>query len=404
MATYLNVDAIRNAGDLLNSTLVAKGYMKHKLFFVTTDWLTLTQDQPEKDLLTKLQTQPAIYNNDKNIVNLLYSLMQSIDRHTDQLRALNDSIALRDKTIGQLRNQVAQLELRVRASDTRLQRTVLVEQAVLEERNKQLVRRNRAQSAEPTRLRNWRSDLQAKFEVELRRKALEVSVLKDRLLDTRNLSTAISYGKAPNQMREPAGGAPSVNTTLIYENKLVEYLEPRLELVPGGESLRLVVQDEYDGVAAQLSELLESLIRENGKFAAFCRLAALYIAQLNSELAEPALASHIDRFLSPLQAIDMDKVVAATVSTVEPFETVSGPLFARFRENFECIVALVAMVQSPLKAHSDVSSRGEMELLRAENCELRENLKEALLALNGYKEYTLKRQKVHSGQKEHKTL
>lgn len=396
MSQFLNVDAIRSAADLLNSTLVSKGFVSKEILFPTVDWSSLIQDQPEKDALNKLETRAYIYNNDKNVINLLYSLTQSLDRHTSQQRAFNAALEQKDKTIEQLRHKVSLLELRALSSENKLNRTVRVNQVALEERNKQLTRQNRAQLHEITRLRNWNTDLLAKYDVELRKKTFEISQLKDKLLDTRNLSTTISYGKPLRLGREPAGRAPAVNPHVIYDNKPVLQIDTHLQLVPD-PALKDVVREEYDDIAAQLSELLESLIRENGKYVNFCNSVATYLTLVNAEIADPVAAGLLqDQIPDPKIYIDLKKISSEQVEEVEPFETISGPLLARVNENYECLLRLMAILQSNnLRSQLLDSDPNEdaLKRLQDENKDLRDNLREAMDVLDGYKEYNLRRQK-----------
>lgn len=408
MAGYLNVDAIRSAADLLNSSLAAKGYITNDLLFPTVDWKILIKDQSETNL-DALKIQPTLYNNDKNVINLLYSLTQALDRHTQQHRALISTIDKRDKTIAHLQLKVAQLEAHTRNVETKLSRADCDLAAVLDRTNL-LVRQNKAQQQELTRLRNWNADLQAKYDVELRKKTLEISMLRDKLLDTRNLSTTLTYGKLGEVLhygnnrdgrdgrdgRGTAGRTLNVNTNLIYGNMPVEQLEPQTHLSPD-ESLAAVVREEYDDIAAQLSELLERILRENGRFSTFCRCVNDYFHQLNSELALLAASSTAittpltTRVLSPADVIDLKKVTAVSVDEVEPFETVSAPLMARLHENFDCLAAMMAVGREPAPVNLQMDG-DELNRLREENGDLKDNLKEALRALDGYKEYKHKRQ------------
>lgn len=395
MTEFLNVGAIRSAADLLNSTLVSKGFVNHELLFPTIDWSTLIQDQPEKAALTKLETRESIYNNDKNVINLLYSLTQSLDRHTAQQRALNMALEKKEKTIEQLRQKVSLLELRAQSSENRLNRTVRVDQVALEERNKQLSRQNRAQLQEITRLRNWNTDLLAKYDVELRKKTFEISQLKDKLLDTRNLSTTITYGKPMKLGREPAGRTPIVSPHLIYDNKPVLNVDTQLRLEPD-TALRDVVREEYDEIAAQLSELLESLIRENGKYVSFCNALANYFALLNAELADSIAAGLLrDQIPNPKNYIDLKKIGEKLVDEVEPFETVSGPLLSKANENYQCLLELVAIIRNTNGKGQYIDSDPNNDILKRlqdENKGLRDNLSEAMNAIDGYKNYKLRRE------------
>lgn len=396
MAEYLNVSSIKSAAELLNSTLVAKGFVTEELLFPTINWEQLTLDQPETEKLANLSVKPILYNNDKNVINLLYSLTQSLDRYTLQHRQLRDTIDQRDKSLEQMKQKITHLETLVQTSEYKLNRKVHVDQVTLEARSKRLARENRAQLYEITRLKSWNSDLQAKFDVELRKKSFEISLLKDKLLDTRNLSTTITYGKPFHGIREPAGGAPNVNTNLIYDNKPIIISETQLELSPD-RSLEGVLQEEKENVAAQLSELVESLVRENGKFVLFCRELTKYFSTLNNDLADLAVKNIFSNSLpDPLKIMDMSKVSEGVVSEVDPFETVTAPLLARMYENYENILTIVSILENPLSKPKSAlfdEDRDELDRLRTENINLRDNLKEAMRTLDDWKDYKLNRQK-----------
>ena len=104
---YLDVEAIENASSLINATLLSKGYIDKKLLFNTIDWEELSRDQ---DTATPLQTTEELYNNDKNIINIIYSLVQSIDRNSAQNVQFNRVMAQKDDKIADLEDKVRLLK------------------------------------------------------------------------------------------------------------------------------------------------------------------------------------------------------------------------------------------------------------------------------------------------------
>ena len=91
---YLDTESILNASDLINSTLISKGYITEKLNFNSINWKDLVQDQIENNIqelakLDELKVTETIYNNDKNIINIIYSLLQSIERNKAQNKSFN---------------------------------------------------------------------------------------------------------------------------------------------------------------------------------------------------------------------------------------------------------------------------------------------------------------------------
>lgn len=396
MTEELNVEAIRNASELLNSSLLSKGYINEELKFPVIDWAQLTEDQPHKEEVSKLEIAPKIYENDKSVINIIYSLTQLIDRHQAQHKSFNRTITQKNATIEELRAQVNLLEQQVQNYEQRLDRTVHVDHISLTEQVARLKRQNKLQNQEILKLKNSNSDLQTKYGIEVRKKTIEISQLKDKLLDSRSLSNTVTYGKpfllasSPNPVKR--GTSPEINTSVIYNNKpIIDNVSASFLL---NESLADIKDQELDKIATQLSQLIENLIKENSKFANFINELNQYFSNFNSQMLVLNYKNlSTSSLVNPSEEIDLNRIMNETSSDVEPFEFISRPLLSNVYKNYHYVSGLVDVAISNLLA-----DRGSLEYpelkdtiddLREENKNLHKKWQEAIKTLEDWKKYRL---------------
>lgn len=395
MSGNLNVEAIRNASEHVNSSLLSKGYITEELKFPVINWDELISDQPHKDDLAKLEIKENIYNNDKNVINIIYSLTQSIDRHQSQHKSFNRTINQKNTTIEQLRARVHQLEQQVQNYNERLDRTVNIDQISLTEQVSQLTRKNKLQSQEITRLKSSNSELQTKFGIEIRKKSIEISQLKDKLLDSRSLSSTISYGRpfelTPRLSPNEQGSVPDINTNIIYNNKPIIDNSSFAE-VPD-DSIAAVRDQEYEGVATQLSQLIENLLKENSKYANFINELNSYFSKFNSQMSVLNYRKLSTlRLVNPSDEIDLNRIMKETSTDVEPFEFISRPLLSNVYKNYHYVAGLVDVAVSNLNIDPTKESpdrRKALESLKEENQTLHKKWQDAIKALEDWKKYRL---------------
>ncbi|SGZ48277.1 CIC11C00000002040 [Sungouiella intermedia] len=389
MQNNLSIEAIKNAAELVNSSLVSKGFITDELMFPVINWPQLIQDQPNKDDLAKIEITPTIYNNDKNVINIIYSLTQSIDRHQAQHKSFNRTITQKNATIDELRAKVHQLEQQVHNYEDRLDKTVHIDQISLTERVNELSRKTKVQALEVSRLKSHNAEIQTKYAVDMRKKSLEISKLKDKLLDSRSLSNTLSFGR-PFLLRSSLGDrleSPEINTNVIYNNKpIIDNTKPLEEV-----SLTLVREQEYDGIATQLSQLIENLIKENSKFANFVSELNGYFNKFNSQMSVLNYRKlGTSSLVNPSDEIDLNRIMKDTSTDVEPFEFISRPLLSNIYKNYHYVSGLVDMAVSNLDADSVLDTldwKKTIETLKEENQSLQKKWQEAIKALEDWKKY-----------------
>lgn len=395
MSHILNIDSIRNASELVNSTLISKGYITDELKFTVIDWEHLISDQPNKDTLRDIAVTETLYNNDKNVLNTLFSLTQSIDRHHAQQKSMNTTIAQKDTTIDLLKKRVQALELQIGGFEKKYERSDYSEKVMLTEKNAKLLKSTKVQARELAKLKNSISELQGKHENEMRRKTVEISLLKDKLLDSRNLSNTISYGRPLSNGKSifHQHSNLDVNPNVVYNNMpIIDNAAPDSGTHDG--SLSPVVSQEYDGIATQLSELIENLMKENSKFSNFINEINEYFSRFNSQLSILNYKNlQSSSLLNPSEEIDLNRILKETSTEIDPFEFTSRPLLSNIYKNYHYISGLIdlsvsnqeASVQNPKNGDDD-----ETKKLREENKILYDNWQSAIKALEDWKSYKAK--------------
>lgn len=328
----LDTDLIQNAAELVNSTLLAKGYITQQLKFPSVDWPELAQESHGAD---PKQTS-GLAENDRNIINILYSLCQSMDKHTEQHKALNRVVAQKNTAIEALEKRADAAEKKAADLEAKVQQHALAND-VLTEQAAQSSARVKAQAHEIARLKSYGAELQAKHTVEMRRLALDIAELKDKLLDTRNLSKAVAYGRASGKARP----RDESNPALVHYNVPTVNNRTPVGLATALDKEAAAAADrQYDGIATQLSELVENLIRENGKFSTFTKELTTYFERLNRDIAPGVQAPKT--LPSPSDIIGGSTASQADQgSEIDPFELVSRPLLTHIYNNNHCVANLL---------------------------------------------------------------
>lgn len=397
MPEYLSTDALKNASELVNTTLLSKGYITESLKFPAIDWDELISDQPEKEALQKFQVTEKSFNNDKNVVNIIYSLTQSIDRHHAQHKSFNKALSQKDSTIEELRRKIEHLELQAQTYEFKINKLVQVDQTTLTDKVKHLTKINKVQSQELAKVKIWTSEIQTKYDVEMRKKNIEISLLRDKLLDTRNLSSTITYGRPMEFAPSPTatGLLAEVNSNILYNNKPTINSNHARDVATVDSSMSPIWNQEYEGIANQLSELIENLIKENSKFANFMKELNSYFSKFNAQLSVLHCKNlTVSSLANPSDEIDMDRIISTTSTEIDPFDFVSKPLFSNVYKNYHYVSGLIDVVVANLgnleTTTENEDGKKELEKLKEENQLLYDKWHEAIEALDNWKKYSQK--------------
>lgn len=339
---YLDKDAIRSASELVNSTLLSKGYVDDDILFNSINWRQLFPGQPNPEITE------IVYNNDKNVINIIYSLLQSIERNKVQNRSFNKVISQKDLHIKQLEDKNRELTSKLNDSQSNLDVTN-VEKELLNKKITELSNINKLQLLDLNKLKGWSHDIQNKYTVNLKQKNQEISCLKDQLLDKRNLSTTVKFGISPNSTGSTFNN--SINSNLVYNNSPIisNYNNDTTLLQP-------VLNKEYENIVVDLTSLINSLINENFKFSKFTKLMNNYYSQLNGQLSHLSYKKELIDLPNPSEMIDLKEIEAQLQSLqksgdgedneVEPFEVIIRPFLNNIYKNYHYVQDLITIINS----------------------------------------------------------
>lgn len=396
MATpYLDTEAILNAAELVNSTLISKGYISNKLLFNSINWKDLCEGQSFDEVNI---TEP-IYNNDKNTINIIYSLLQSIERNATQNKTFNKIVAQKDDMITSLNKKIASLEQKVDSSESKLEQFTQIERTKLTSKLQDLTRVNKLQNQDLIKLKHWCNDIKSKYTVELKKKNLEINQLKDKLLEKRNLSSTLTLG-IPLTNRALVDSTYSepvkVNPAIVYNNS------PNTNNVPGdsgngNETSSLPFNKEYESMMVDLTQLIENLIGENFKFSKFIQHINSYYHELNIQISSFNNNKRSIEIPNPSDSIDLEDLASIAessahasdlVNELESFEFVSKPLLNNIYKNYHYISDLVTNVTgSENRGGNSSTNQKTIEALTSELEIVRKNWQDAILTLENWKKY-----------------
>lgn len=251
---------IHQAALLVNAQLVARGYADSPLLFVTTDKDALLRpDDPFLDAAPA--SDHATYANDKNVLNVLHALLQDVAdakrRETDFLLAVQAAAGERETW----ERRVAVLE---REARQQLERVAELERGLkLEKAETARVARELAvQTKDAKALRLFNSSLQLRFEVESRKRDVELGRVRDQLQERR------AAGLLPARVVLITGNNPSGT--------------------PAATTAEAVLS-ETERMLVDLTGVVSRTVGDNARYAAVCRAVSAWLESAVAGSAPPPL-------------------------------------------------------------------------------------------------------------------
>lgn len=177
------LDSIRNGARVINGKLLSKGYFStkvdrlQKLLFLSTDYDMLMND---KENASDPHLGPKVYENDRNIINIIYSMLDAIEVSVLYKESVLKQKADKEAEVTELKGKVRQMEDRLNLKEKGLLafgrdalKTKLQIEA-LQKRVKDLIEKNGELERS---LATYSSDAERK----LRRSHMEIERLSERL-------------------------------------------------------------------------------------------------------------------------------------------------------------------------------------------------------------------------------
>lgn len=160
------MDDIKNASELVNSVLVARGYNTDRLLFPSIDTVEDAQ------------------GNDKAVLNTIYALLQELDKSQNERAYLNEVLRDKNEIIKHFEDSNTELN----SATKRLQRELQSnrnEVELLNQRVKAIHRSRESAKFELVKERNVVNSLKTKYDTDMRRKTVIIEQLQDKLLSKR---------------------------------------------------------------------------------------------------------------------------------------------------------------------------------------------------------------------------
>lgn len=397
----LDSEVIASAADYINSTLISKGYITEQLKFNTIDWHELIKDQninaEEDSLSTNLKVTDAMFNNDKNLINIIYSLLQSIERNKVQNKTFNQVVSQKDVTITKLQKQISDLEIQLHGAESKYDRESVVRRMQLTKRLQEISRINKLQVQDLSKLKNWCSDVKIKYRIEMKRKNSEIEQLKHQLLEKKSLSTTTAYGLPIRSDSSPTTRSvdQNINPNIIYNNNaIMDNTNSKFQMQTEGENF---VNTEYENIVVDLTHLVDNLISENYKFSKFMMSINTYYQTLNYLLSNFNRFFEVDKLPNPSDTIDLKKYtdlnfkdnMDEVVNEIGPFEYIAKPLLNNVYRNYHSIADMILLYnsQNSQTNGSQSASSNKIEDLKAELETVRNNWQGALRTLENWRNY-----------------
>ncbi|KAF6015600.1 hypothetical protein HII12_000759 [Brettanomyces bruxellensis] len=177
------LDSIRNGARVINGKLLSKGYFStkvdrlQKLLFLSTDYDVLMND---KENASDPHLGPKVYENDRNIINIIYSMLDAIEVSVLYKESVLKQKSDKEAEVTELKGKVRQMEDRLNLKEKGLLafgRDALKSKLQIEElqkRVKDLIEKNGELERS---LVTYSSDAERK----LRRSHMEIERLSERL-------------------------------------------------------------------------------------------------------------------------------------------------------------------------------------------------------------------------------
>ncbi|ODV80690.1 uncharacterized protein CANTADRAFT_169688 [Suhomyces tanzawaensis NRRL Y-17324] len=395
----LDLETIRNAADIINSMLILRAYIDDEIKFNCINWDDLVQDQiHNKEAIPKLdelKVTETIYNNDKNIINIIHSLVGAVDRSRNHFKLSNQTISQKDATIEKLNKRIESLENQVESYQSQLNRTVQVDQSKLNQRIASLTKHNKLQAQDLNKLKSWINDMRSKYQIELKKKTLEIDELKNKLVDKRNLSSTTVYG-IPLSSK---GGSPAVEESFLKSNVIYNN-NPIIDNTTGVQeangtnvaNLKSLVNKEYEDMIADLTPIIESLVVENFKYSKFIDVINQYYSGFNNQFSDQKLKNGGLSFPNPSGVIDLNEISKTNPETIkkyldemESFEFAAKPLLNNLYKFYHNISGLIQLIDASSNKSDPDGSR--LKQLEKELESVKKNWKDALAIAENWKNY-----------------
>ncbi|EGW33090.1 uncharacterized protein SPAPADRAFT_70999 [Spathaspora passalidarum NRRL Y-27907] len=348
----IDIQPIRNAAELLNSMLLSRALISSKLKFNTIDWQDLISDQlSTHPHLKDLEITERLFDNDKAVINIIHSLLTTVDRNRASSRQAYETLRRKNNEIEKLTRHVHDLERKLEARERQLNKVTTIDQTSMQAKIKELNQKNKLQAHDLNKVKNWSVEVKTKYEVKLKKQALEIEQLKNKLLEKKNLSSVVEFGiprplSSDSDLSDVIQNNKPIIENGINTNNLVDF------------DRQAVIEHDYADLTSNMMNIVESLAKENYKFTQFIQSTNDYFSRLNQVLVDD---TNIERVISteaqaiipyPDEIINITKITDVSsisindqYNNVEAVEGMIKPMMEELYNIYDNISKLYEMIK-----------------------------------------------------------
>ncbi|KAI3406306.2 hypothetical protein KGF56_000786 [Candida oxycetoniae] len=395
------IETFRAQSSWVDKSLRSRAYIDTKLLFTSINWQELISDQIQTNpQLKDLEITKTILRNDQSIISIIKELIASIDKYRNQQNLTSDILLSKNKKIQELNNKVKDLEKKLASAENK-SRDKSIDQTTLTRDVIHLRKVNRIQTQNLYNLTNLSKDLKLKHRIDMKKKDLEISSLKNKLIERRSLSSTIEYGI-------PLTPSPAQQHNLEDSNQQDGIFHNESIIDVGTESnsqgqgpslahLKGVIDKENTRFVCNLTNIIESIATENYKLTRFIQYVKDYIIVVNSKLLHLKDTGADVEMPNPSDLIDLqniNKVEKSTMShyynEIESSETIERPVLNEIYKMYHNLGDIVELLNNP---NFNRSSESTIKSLQNDLKTMETNWKDALKTSEIWKNLAKENQK-----------
>lgn len=354
-----NIDIIKNAAEIINSELMSKGYIKKPLLFNSINW-----DQIFDSQLDNLNVTDKIFENDKNTINIIHSLTETMNRSRVTQKLANESIYKKDKKIDHLQRENELLQRKYDNQNHILQQLKITNESLNSQIN-DLKLVNKLQSQDSSRLKNVIQDCKSKYKVEIKKRDLQIEKLNQILLDKKKLSTVDTFAINNSYIE---------NNLPVIDNKLPD----STITLNNQQKISNIISQESQQFIEELTAIIKTTSQQNYKYIKFIEILQDYFNKFSNHLKKNDISQ-----LNPSNSLilpDFDD--QDFIDEIVLFENVVTPLIAN-------IYQLYHNINSFINQNNQNHNSDELDDVKHQLKLMTERWKEALKTAEDWKNYKL---------------
>lgn len=407
MISSTKLDKLRADANWVYKALESRAYIDKPILYPSLNWSDFINEETDPGNATRHLTK-KIYENDKLLISTIKELVTTIDTYRYHQKLSNESFSAKSKTILELELKVQDLEKKLYTVEHRSRDKIIDQNTKIRELS-QLQKVNKRQSDQIKDLITVIKDYKVKHRVAIRKKDLEISALKNKIIDKRNmLSSTVEYEipLTPSLQQNfgvDYGGASSFVNGGLGNSALFRLQEEAAEGVFGktvsnffnhneilsadedtSNQRKHMVDVENQMFTQSLMLTIESIASENYKLSNFVQCLKEYMESVNREMMGlNNMDNAVDvQITNPSDAINFDRINKVDRTTMLKYfgeinnsEAVERPLMNELYKLYHHIEELIESSSSP-RLHQ--SSNKMIERLKQDYKVMEKNWKDAL--------------------------